>query len=107
MKFYDETKATIPRTGASRVGLGANLLHTRNGTSCLRDAAPDNNILWPMAFASKSPPSAKKSYSIIEREALGIFHGLEKFHHYYFTSEVSITTDDKLLVAIFKKEITI
>ena len=46
-------------------------------------------------------------YSNTEREALGIQHGLEKFHHYYFTHEVSITTDHKLLVAIFKKDVLI
>ena len=32
-------------------------------------------------------------------------HGLEKFHHYCFTREVSIITDHKLLVSIFKKDI--
>ena len=30
-------------------------------------------------------------------------HGLERFHHYCFTMKVSIITDQKPLVAIFKK----
>ena len=41
----------------------------------------------------------------IEREALSILHGLEKFHHYCFTHEVSVKTDHKQLVAIFKKDV--
>ena len=44
----------------SGVGLGASLLQTRNGTSCPRDTAPDNTILWPTAFASKSLSSAEE-----------------------------------------------
>ena len=43
-------------------------------------------------------------YSNIERDALGILYGLEKFPYYYFAREVSITTDDKPLIAIFKKK---
>ena len=32
-------------------------------------------------------------------------HGLERFHHYCFAREVSIITDHKPLVAIFKKDV--
>ena len=41
-----------------------------------------------------------------KREALGIPSRLGNFHHYCFTREVSINTDQKWLVAIFKKEET-
>ena len=41
----------------------------------------------------------------MEREALGILHGLEKFHHYCFGREVDVITDHKLLVSIFKKDV--
>ena len=87
----------------SGVGLGAALLQTRHGTSCPRDKAPDNSILRPIAFVGKSLSSTEKRYSHIERVALGILHGLEKFHHYCFAREVSIITDHTLLVAIFTK----
>ena len=46
--------------------------------------APDNNTLRPTAFTSKSLSSAKERYRNVEREALGILHDLEKFHHYCF-----------------------
>ena len=66
---------------------------------------PDNTILCPIAFASKSLTGAEHRYSNIEREALGILHGLEKFHHYCFGREVIVITDHKPLVAIFKKDV--
>ena len=105
MKFYDENKPLYLEKDAPGVGLSVSLLQTRNGISCPRDMAPDNNILQPIAFASKILPSVKKRYSNMEREALGIVHGLENFHHYCFVRKVSMITDHKLLVAIFKKDI--
>ena len=57
--------------------------------------ASDNSILKAIKFASKSLSSAEKRYSNIEREAIGILHGLKKFHHYCFTTEVSMITDHK------------
>ena len=94
-------------TDASRIGLGATLLQTRDGTTCPKDIAPDNTIVRPVMFASKSLTSAEQRYSNIEREALGILHGLKKFHHYCFAREGRKITDHKPLVAIFKKDVTL
>ena len=69
-----------------------------------KDNAPDNSALWQTAFTSKHLTSVETYYSGIERDALGILHGLEKFHHYYFVYKVNVTTDHKSLVAIFKKD---
>ena len=66
---------------------------------------PDNTILYPIAFTSKSLTGAEHRYSNIEREALGILHGLKKFHHYCFAREVHIITNHKPLVSIFKKDV--
>ena len=41
-------------------------------------------------------------YSNIEREALGILHGLKKFHHYCFVREECVIIDHKPLESIFK-----
>ena len=46
---------------------------------------------------------AEHRYSNIKREALGILHGLKKFHHYCFAREVYVINDHKPLVSIFKK----
>ena len=85
MKFYDENQPLYLETETSGVRLGAALPQTRSGTGCPRDKAPDNSIFRPIAFASKSLSSVERRYSNIEREVLGILHGL---------------------VAVFKKDIT-
>ena len=105
MKFYDGTKPLYLETDVSGVGLAAALLQTWEGTTCQKDMVPDNTILHPTAFASKGLTGAEHRYSNIEREALGILHGLEKFDHYCFAREVHVITDHKPLVAIFKKDV--
>ena len=59
MKFYDETKPLYLEIDASGIGLGAALLQTRHGMTCPKDTAPDNTILRPITFASKSLTSAE------------------------------------------------
>ena len=54
MKCYDNTKPLYLKTDSSRVGLGAALLQTQEGTTCQKDMVLDNTILHPIAFASKS-----------------------------------------------------
>ena len=105
MKFYDDTKPLYLETDVSGVGLGAALLQLHDNTTCHKDMAPDNTILCPISFASKSLTGAERRYSNIKREALGILHRLEKFHHYCFSREVLVITDHKPLVSIFKKDV--
>ena len=68
----------------------------------LKDEAPSNVALWPIAFANKSLTSAETQYSNTEREDLGIIHSLKKFHHYCFAFEANTKTDQTPLVKIFK-----
>ena len=103
MQFYDDAKLPYLETDASGVGLAVALLQMHEGTACQEDVAQDNTNLHPIAFASKSLTDAECRYSNIEREALGILHWLEKFHHYCFAREPLIITDHKPWVAIFKK----
>ena len=103
MKFYSENKEPFLETDVSGVGLGAALLQLRDNTAWQQGTAPDNTMLWPIAFASKSLTGAESRYSNRECKALGIIHGLEKCHHYCFGRNIIIITDHKLLVAIFKK----
>ena len=103
MKFYADMKLLYLETDASRVGLGAGWLQTREGTSCPWDMAHDNIILRPCAFASESLSALEKRYNSIGREALGILHSLETFFHYCFAREMSIITDHKPIVAFFEK----
>ena len=105
MKFYDDTKPLYLKTDASRLGLGVALLQTQEGTTCQKYPVQDNTILCPIAFASKSLTGAEDRYSNIRREVLGILYGLKKFHHYCFMREISLITNYKPLVSIFKKDV--
>ena len=57
--FYDDTKPLYLETDASGVGLGAALLQLHDNTTCQKDRAPDNVIIHPIAFASKSLTGAE------------------------------------------------
>ena len=103
MKFYNDTKLLYLQTDASGVGLRTALLQLSDNTTCQTHMAPDNTIFCPITFASKSLTGAECRYSNIEHEALGILHGLEKFHHYCFGREVLIITEHTPLVSMFKK----
>ena len=70
-----------------------------------RNEAPYNAAHWPITFVSKSLSNKESPFSNIESKALGILHGLEEIHHYCFTHKVSMITDHKPLVAIFKKDV--
>ena len=105
MKFYDDTKPFYLETDTSRIGLGAGLLQIHKGTACQKDVVLDNTTLCPIAFASKGLTGAEHRYSNIEREALGILHGLKKFHHYCFARVVLVITDHKPIVAMFEKDV--
>ena len=65
--------------------LGAGLLQVRNRMQFPKGKVPDNLVLEPIGFKSKSVTSTETHYRYIEREAVSILHGLEKFHHYCFT----------------------
>ena len=77
------------------------MLKVRDRKNFADDKIPDSLMLRFIAFASKRMSSAKRQYSNIEREALGILHELEIFNHFYIAREVSIITVHKPLVAIF------
>ena len=66
MKFHDNTKLLYLKTDASVVGLGTALLQTQDGTTCQEDMVPDNTMLHPIAFASKSLTDVQHRYSNIE-----------------------------------------
>ena len=104
INFYDETKPLFLEMEASGVGVGAALLQTRSGNSCPRDKVPATGHTDPWHLWARAC-EAWERYSNIEREVVGILYGLIKFHHHCFAREVSIITDHKLLVVIFKKDV--
>ena len=62
MKYFYALKPFYLETDAAGVGLGAGLLQVREGVNCGCYKAPDNVILCPTAFASKSLSSMEQWY---------------------------------------------
>ena len=105
MVVYNVKEQLYLETYALGVGLRTSLLQERSRLWFPRNEAFNNAVLRPISFVSKNLTSTEVCYSNIEREVLGIVHGLEKFHHDCFTHEVSVITDHKPLITILKKDV--
>ena len=105
MRNLHDTKLLYRETDTSGISLRAALLQLRDNIACQTHIVPDNAMLHPIAFVSKSLTGADLRYSNIKCKALAILHGLKKFHHYCFAREVLVITDHKLLVSMFKKDV--
>ena len=81
---------TFVVTDASPVGLGAILLQDQ-GTGQRK----------PIAYISRSLSPTERSYSQIEREALGCVWAVERLHNYLFGVKFTLLTDNKPLSSMF------
>ena len=90
LRYFDPKAETVIQTDASLKGLGAVLLQQGQ----------------PVCYASKALTETEQRYSNIEREALGLVWGLERFHYFIYGKPCTIHTDHKPLEAIFKKKLS-
>ncbi len=90
LAYYDSSLPLTLEVDASQKGLGAALLQ--------RDRV--------IAFASKTLTTAQSNYSNIEREALALVHGIQRFHTYVYGREVNVITDHKPLVNLWQRPLT-
>ena len=90
MAYYDQNAETRIICDASPVGLGC-ILEQKHG---------DN--FRPVAYASRTLNAVERRYSQIEREALGITWGIERFQVYLYGIDFTVITDHKPLINIFK-----
>ena len=89
LRYFDPHAETVIQIDASLRGLGAVLLQDGK----------------PVCYASKALAEIEQRYSNIEREALGVIWGLERFHYFIYGKSCTIHTDHKpALEAIFKKK---
>ena len=85
LKLPDVSKEFILQTDASCEGLGAVLLQEENG------------VKHPIAFASKKLLPRECNYSTIEREALAIVWGVQKFERFLYGQHFILETDHQPL----------
>ncbi|XP_046398198.1 uncharacterized protein LOC124165003 [Ischnura elegans] len=90
LAHYSPSLPVILECDASPFGLGAVLVHRfANGQE------------RPIAFASRSLSRAERNYSQIDREALAIMFGVQKFNQYIYGRNFILRTDHKPLLYIF------
>ncbi len=94
LRLPELSKIFILQTDASCDGIGAVLLQENDGTK------------HPVAFASKKLLPREKNYSTIEREALAIVWGIQKFENYLYGQHFQLETDHHPLQYLAKAKFT-
>ena len=89
LAYYNPKKPTVLQTNASCKGLGACLLQNQK----------------PVYFASRALSEMQKGYVAIELKSLAVEWVMEKFHHFLYSNEFVLETDQKPLEAILLKSL--
>ena len=89
LKTFDHKLPTAIESDASCEGIGSVLLQQYS------------DGWYPVQFASRSLNPAERNYSQIEREALSVIFGCEKFRKYILGNKIIIRNDHKPLLNLF------
>ncbi|XP_052123376.1 uncharacterized protein K02A2.6-like [Frankliniella occidentalis] len=86
---FQENAPIVIQCDASSFGLGSCLLQNKK----------------PVSFASRCLTKTEQGYAMVEKEMLAILFSARKFHFWIYGREVTVHTDHKPLVTIFKKNV--
>lgn len=92
LMHFDPSKKTVICTDASDVGIAAVLCHYDEG-----------GYLKPVWYLSRMLTVTERKYPILHRELLAIMYAAEKFYKFIFSLKVTVFTDHKPLIQVFKK----
>ena len=95
LRPFDVNLPTVVETDASCYGIGAALMQKHN-----------DGHFYPVQFASRSLNPAESKYSQIEREALSIVFGCQKFKNFLLGSKFTVKNDHNPLTKLFGRGCT-
>ena len=89
LTHYDPTLPITLAADSSAYGVGAVISHVFS-----------DNSEHPIAFASRTLTASERNYSQLEKEALALIFGVQKFHRYLYGRKFNFITDHKPLTTI-------
>ena len=90
LTHFDPSRKLVPSGDACPFGLRADL------SQVMEDGAER-----PISYASRSLTDTEKRYSQLDKEALAVIFGVNKFHQYLYGHPFTIYTDHKPLTYLF------
>ena len=90
LAYFDPDKELSLQVDSSKDGLGAVLMQEGR----------------PLEYASRTLSSNEKNWAQIEKEALAVLYGLERFDQYTYGRKVIVYNDHKPLASILKKPLS-
>ncbi|KAL5015445.1 hypothetical protein ScPMuIL_009715 [Solemya velum] len=87
LAYFDQNKEVVLQVDSSKSGIGVVLLQEGR----------------PVEYASRALTKSERKWAQIEKEALSVLYGLERFDQYTYERNVKVQNDHKPLAAILKK----